>query len=187
MAKLIDNYLAMHEKSKRFPGYSIGAYVAAIAELVAHHSPATLLDFGCGKGFQYLARRYHERWGGLLPYCYDPGVPQLSELPDRQFGGVICSDVMEHIEEPDIAATLDKLILLTDNGGFVFLGISCRPTRKRLDDGRDVHVTIKPPSWWKDQIRASIARVNAPERRVVAHFDVSGHFDEPETPWDSLA
>jgi hypothetical protein len=49
--------------------------------------PDRLLDYGSGKGYQYLARRYHERWGGLLPHCYDIGVQQLSPSPRASSAG----------------------------------------------------------------------------------------------------
>lgn len=179
-------YGALHQNDKRFPGYSIGAYTAAIRQLVEEHKPERLLDFGSGKGFQYLVRRVHERWGGLLPYCYDVGVRQLAELPDGTFGGVLCTDVLEHIDEPDLPGIIDTIIGKAEPTGFVLLGISCRPTKKTLPDGRDVHLTIKPPSWWvallKDRLLAQLRHC-----RVVAHWDINGHFDEPETPWDSLA
>lgn len=179
-------YGALHQNDKRFPGYSAGAYADAIKELVEEHRPERLLDFGSGKGFQYLARRIHERWGGLLPHCYDVGVRQLSIMPEGQFGGVICTDVLEHIERGDVPDILGKIFSKSQSNGFVILGISCRPTKKTLPDGRDVHVTIEPPSWWKKQIEAvwfAICGVHG-RPHVVAHFDVAGHFDEPEEPWE---
>ena len=145
-------YGLMHESGKRFPGYSLGAYVDSIAALVEEHRPERLLDYGSGKGYQYLARRYHERWGGLLPHCYDIGVQQLSAKPDGQFGGVINTDMLEHIEKPDVPGVLDELIGFVAPGGFLFLGISCRPTRKKLPEGGDVHRTIESPRWWADLI-----------------------------------
>ena len=179
-----EQYRQMPESGKRFPGYSLGAYVDAIAALVAEHRPERMLDYGSGKGFQYLVRRYHERWGGILPYCYDIGIQQLSELPDGPFGGVLCTDVLEHIEEGDLGGVIRELLSLTAGDGFLFLGISCRPTRKTLPSGGDVHRTIRPPSWWKLRL-ANYASLQPHDPRVVAHWDIKGHFDEPDTPWDS--
>lgn len=177
-------YGELHQNEKRFPGYSLTDYVEPIKQLVAEHQPERLLDFGSGKGFQYLVRRHHEAWGGLLPYCYDVGVRQLAELPAGTFGGVICTDVLEHIEERDLPAVLDTILSKCEGQGFLFLAISCRPTKKKLPDGRDVHVTIKPPSWWVGTLKSAWARSTG-WPRIVAHFDVAGHFDEPEHPWDS--
>jgi SAM-dependent methyltransferase len=181
-------YGQMHESGKRFPGYSLGSYVDSIAKLIKEHEPERLLDYGCGKGYQYLARRYHERWPGqLLPYCYDIGVQQLSAKPDGQFGGVINTDMLEHIEKPDLPAILDELIGYVAPKGFLFLGISCRPTRKKLPGGGDVHRTIEPPSWWIGMIRAALAK-SPIYGRVVAEFDRGDppHFPDDETlRWDS--
>lgn len=185
-------YGAMHEKGKYFPGYSIGPYVNAIAALVDQHKPERMADIGSGRGYQYLARRVHERWGGILPHCYDIGVPHLSTKPTGQFGGVLCTDMLEHIDKPDVPAMLDELISYVEPGGFLFLGISCRPTRKKLPDGRDVHLTIEPPAWWIEQIKTAANRVCGEpfdkwDAHIVAHWDIAGHFDCSDDPWDSWA
>lgn len=173
----------MHESGKRFPGYSLGAYVESIAKLVEEHLPETgprrMLDYGSGKGYQYLARRYHERWG-ILPHCYDIGVQQLSAKPEGRFFGVICTDMLEHIEEPDLAPILDELIAYVEPKGFLFLGISCRPTRKKLPGGGDVHRTIKPPKWWIETIERAVGK-RPIYGRVVAEFDRG---DPPHFPND---
>jgi len=151
-------YGKMHDQgSKVFSGYSIKNSVSDIAVLVdlLHTTDDLhrLLDYGSGKGFQYLGMRVHERWGGILPVCYDPGVKQLSERPKGYFSGIICTDVMEHIEEADVPKILDDIFSFVPGPGFVYFYIACRPTkRKRLPDGRDVHVTIKPPVWWAEQV-----------------------------------
>ena len=162
-------YGAMHDgKQKVFSGYSIKPYIPKIASLVYDHLPRRILDYGSGKGYQYLALRVHEQWGGVLPYCYDPGVVQLRERPEGSFAGIICTDVMEHIEETDVDNVLNDIFSFAYPLGFVFFGIACRPAkRKKLPDGRDVHVTIKPPVWWLDKL----SRYNKTGRAIVAEFD----------------
>lgn len=188
-------YGKIHKLAKRFPGYSLGAYLGPIAELVKQHGTTTMLDWACGKARGYADRNYHEAWGGIMPTLYDVGVPEFSKKPQGQFGGVIASDVMEHIAEADVPGVLDELIGYVEPGGWLFLGISCRPANKSFKggalDGQNLHLTVRPPSWWIKQIDASLAKSNmnrvgnAPH--VVAHWDIDAHFDEPETPWDSLA
>lgn len=147
-------YSEMHNNQKVFPGTSIKSYVAEIAQCVGLYRPRNLLDYGSGKGFQYLVSRVHEQWGGLLPHCYDVGVRQLAEKPKGPFDGVICTDVMEHIDEPDVDAILADIFSMVpkrDDGGksFTFFSIACRPAaRKKLPDGRDVHLTVREPEWW---------------------------------------
>lgn len=167
-------YSELHRNEKHYTGYSIGEYLGDIAALVAEHRSTALLDYGCGKGYQYLKRRVHEQWGGVLPHCYDPGVRAISEKPAGRFGGVICTDVLEHIEQTDIPGTLAELISYVAHDGFLFLGIACRPSfHKTLPDGRDVHVTIRHPSWWIDSI------TNALVGRKAIH--VEARFDGGET------
>lgn len=180
-------YGQLHAKGKYFPGFSISPYVPQIVRLVASHQPTSLLDYGSGRGLQYLKRRVHEEWGGLLPHCYDIGVNGLHEKPEGKFGGVICTDVMEHIEERDVSTILSELVAYTEAGGFIFLSISCRPTKKKLPDGRDVHVTIRPPSWWIEKLKAQVtlSEIDGDPVRIWAAFEVSGHFDEPDQIWDS--
>ena len=156
-------YTAMHANEKLFAGNSIKVHVAAIAELVKGTKPRSLLDYGCGKGYQYLAKRVHEAWGGLLPHCYDVGVRQLSVKPEGAFDGVICTDVLEHIDEPDVDGILGDLFAsISDQPGwisFAYLAIACRPSRKKLPDGRSAHLTVREPDWW-DRKLERFARPN---------------------------
>ena len=147
-------YGQMHDaKARDFSGYSIKRYVQEIAALVYDRLPDRMLDYGSGKGYQYLALRVHEKWGGILPVCYDPGVVQLRIKPEGKFNGIICTDVLEHIEEADVDGLLDDLFGFADEHAFVFLSIACRPAkRKKLPDGRNVHVTVKLPEWWDDKL-----------------------------------
>jgi len=148
-----DVYGSMHARNpKWFSGYSIKPYVEQIAGLVRDYGATRLLDYGCGKGYQYLQFRVMDAWGGLVPHCYDPGVRQLQRKPKGQFDGIICTDVMEHIEKADLPGTLAEIFGYASPNAFAFFVVACRPAkRKRLPDGRDVHVTVKPPGWWDQQ------------------------------------
>lgn len=144
-------YKQVHENQKALPGYTCCRYADRIAALVKQFQPETLLDFGCGKGYQYLGRRVHEQWGGLLPHCYDPGVRQLDAKPKGHFDGVICVDVLEHIAEPDLYNTIMDILCYAKE--FVFIAVSCRPSKKNFADGSNFHKTIKPPEWWEPRIK----------------------------------
>lgn len=156
-------YRPLHEAAggKFFGGKIRG--VEIVIDLVARTAPRSLLDYGCGKGRQYSERQIHERWGGLLPHCYDVGVPELAARPEGKFDGVICSDVMEHIAPEDVDAVLADIFGFVSRRrapaqSFVYFRISCVPSKgKRLADGRDVHLTIAAPEWWEAKL--------APHRR----------------------
>lgn len=161
-------YSRMHEATpKDWAGYTCCGHVDKIAPLVKKHAARTMLDYGCGKGYQYLGRRIHEQWGGILPTCYDPGVRQLNAKPEGTFDGVMCCDVLEHIEERDVDGILADIFGYADK--FVFLSIACVPAKVRalLPDGRNVHVTVKPPEWWLEKI----AKANKKNVDVGTSFD----------------
>lgn len=203
MADQIDyaeEYRRLHAEGKYFPGTTLMRYRKPIAKLVEQHDAlGRLLDYGCGRGLQYLGERVHERWtsGGetaSLPQCYDIGIPALATKPEGVFEGVICVDVLEHIPPADVQTVLQELFAYTESGiGFLFLAIACRPAKKSFSNGENLHLTIQPPSWWRDQIRFAAGRAKRPPNdeaedqtvHVVAHFDVSDHFDEPEEPFEA--
>lgn len=137
---------------KRFLGFTTKLYVEPIKRLIEETGATSLLDYGSGKGAQYLGgRRVHERWGGLLPWCYDPGVIGLSEKPQRRFDGVICCDVLEHVPEDLLPQVVAEIFGYADK--FVMLGIATVPSHKTLADGTGAHVTVKPPAWWMNMIK----------------------------------
>lgn len=177
-------YGEIHKNRKRFPGHSLRPYVNRIAQLVERHQPERLLDFGAGKGRQYTEDRAHEKWGGLMPVLYDVGLPEFAQRPEGRFGGVICTDVLEHIERDDLQAILDDLISYTDEGGFLFLVIACRPANKKLPDGRNMHVTIEPPSWWVDLILDRLNESGRIDFNLQIEFDLGDppHFPNDDAP-----
>lgn len=149
-------YGAEHARAGAYPGYSLKHYTQRISGLVALHKPRTLLDYGCGKGYQYLVKRLHEKWGGLLPHCYDVGIGAFAKKPEEKFDGVICTDVLEHIHEDDLSEILEDIFSYVRPGGFVFLGISTRSASKKFKYGdmksQNVHLTVKTAPWWLETV-----------------------------------
>jgi cyclopropane fatty-acyl-phospholipid synthase-like methyltransferase len=123
-----------------------------VAELVRQTSAKTLLDYGSGKGYQYLRDRVHDVWGGILPTCYDVGVFQLKHRPKGVFDGIICTDVMEHIHRDDIDTVLSDIFSFVSPGGFVYFNIFCNPAAKTFRDGTNVHLTVEMPKWWEKRL-----------------------------------
>lgn len=149
--ELLAMYRQMHAKG-HFQGYTVMAYGSEIRELVKKHEVTSILDYGCGKGHQYLAMRAHHAWG-ILPHVYDPAVPGLDHLPSGTYGGVISIDVAEHIPEDGINSYLAELFEKAEK--FVFLTACTRPAKKKLPDGRNCHITIKPEHWWQAKVDAA--------------------------------
>lgn len=119
-----------------------------------------ILDYGSGKGHQYLINRIHEDWGVKVPHCYDIGISGLDSKPKGLFDGVLCNDVLEHIHESDLDAVLDDIFgyLYPDRRCFAFLGIDTKPARKKFRhtdteyDGEQLHLTLHPAAWWDEKL-----------------------------------
>ena len=120
--------------------------------LVRGTKSITLLDFGGGKGHQYSRDNMNHRFGiAILDIdIYDIGIPKYSKIPNKVYDGVISIDVLEHIHEKDLDESLTLLFSKAKN--FVYIAVSCDPAKTVLPNGLNAHVTIRPPSWWKEKI-----------------------------------
>ncbi len=141
-ANLMNQYRILHAEGE-FKGHALQEFIPCIQELIVEWNAQSMLDFGSGKGL------LHPDWGIPLR-LYDPAVPGIETKPTGRFDLVICTDVLEHIEEPDIPDVLDDIFGYAERG--VFLTICLRESVKLLPDGRNRHVTVKPKDWWLNKI-----------------------------------
>jgi hypothetical protein len=123
---------------------------------VKERGAQTLLDYGCGKGHQYILKGWHECWG-IMPALYDPGVPDFNVLLPGPFDGVICTDVLEHVPENELPSVVADLVRLSRL--WCFVSVCCRPAKgnKKLPRGGNVHVTIRPEEWWCEMLEREFA------------------------------
>jgi len=175
--KLIEQYQMMHTQGeihlgippdKTFPGQSLPPQAPNIKRLIKATGAQTILDYGCGKGRQYFPHRIRDAeegteypdirsfWGVRDIRCYDPGYTPYTELPTGTFDGVICTDVLEHCPEEDMAWIVGELFQYATK--FVYANVACFPARKRLPSGGNAHCTIKSVRWWEDVILPIAAR-----------------------------
>lgn len=109
----------------------------------------TVLDFGAGQKTLEDYVKQHPVYERLKWTNYDPGIPRLRREPIGKFHLVVSSDVLEHIE-PDqiqnVLAWLDNRTKL-----YQYHLISCSTGGGRLPDGRDSHLLVESPEWWKDK------------------------------------
>lgn len=137
----------MHQKRPSFGNRS--GLAPEIAECIEQYGVTSILDFGCGKGFvpDIIRQRYPdiEAWG------YDPGQPEWSVMP-QSVDMIYSSDVLEHVEPCEIDATLRDLASRCRKVQWHL--IACHPAKKGLPDGRNAHLIVEPPAWWREKIRA---------------------------------
>lgn len=127
----------------------------AILKIVnGRHKPITILDYGCGKGVlgEYIVKNCSRE---LSWTNYDPGMPEYDTLPKGTFDLVITTDVLEHIEEESLPIVLKQLAERT--GKLLYNDIACYLTGSIFMEGpykgRDMHLTVEPPTWWREQLR----------------------------------
>ena len=159
---ILEQYRYLHEQG-RFPGYSLREHLPEIRRNVQAADAKTLLDYGCGKASCWL-KEGADKLIGIMPTLYDPGVRGIDKKPVGKFDGVICTDVLEHCEDPE--AVIADLVGYAEK--FLFIAVSCLPSgpRKKLPDGRPLHICLHPPAWWRERIKADIP--------VILRFDVPG-------------
>ncbi len=80
---------------------------------------------------------------------YDPGIIGKDALP-KPADLVIATDVLEHIEPELLGNVLEHIRSLARLG--VFLNIATSPAREILPDGRNAHLIIRPPAWWREEL-----------------------------------
>ena len=165
--ELVALYHRMHAEGERslgippestFHGMSLAAQASRIRSLIRRTGAQSILDYGSGKGQQYVAgyvdipgygvkSNVQDYWDVDYVYCYDPGYPPYSKLPEGHFDGVIATDVLEHCPEEDLAWIVTEMFSFAEK--FVFASIACFPARKRLPNGENAHCTVMPKQWWQ--------------------------------------
>lgn len=151
-ADVIEQYQVMHKSEKYFRGLCTVKHKDVICSMIDTHNATNLLDYGSGKGKQYEFPYSLQNYWGVAVHCYDPGVPEFLNIPIEKYDGVICCDVMEHVPETEVRATLQRIFGYARR--FVFLSIATVPATKSLPDGRNCHLTVRPRKWWEAQIAA---------------------------------
>lgn len=152
--KYKDQYKLMHGK-RLFSGNSLKEdYIPLIKTLVNKTNSKTALDFGCGKARMYKGDSPINVAFGIASEnmkFYDIGVEEYETLPEGEFDGIICTDVLEHVPEILLDDTLGTIF--NKSKKFVFFTISCGLAAKTLPNGENAHVTVKDPSWWNQKLK----------------------------------
>lgn len=166
---------------RTFAGGSLLRHVEAIKSLIDATEARTLLDYGAGKGQQYLWRDVELPDGGRIEGLaahwdvaeiakYDPGYEPLAQLPRGKFDGVICTDVLEHCPEDDVPWIVEEMFGFARR--FVFANIASFPAIKTLPNGENAHCTIRSPDWWQGLLHAIAHRHPSVRYRVLVDTKV---------------
>ena len=140
-----DQLHRMHNAGKFNNG--VKAY-RVVKDFIEQHNPVSVLDFGCGQGG--LIATINQLHPGIELTGYDPGNPEFASLPDRTFDAVVSTDALEHVEPTYLDETLRMLGGKMNRCGF--FRIACYPAKKTLPDGRNAHLIVELPEWWRMKI-----------------------------------
>lgn len=130
-------------ENKSWAGLDTVKYQKQIKDLVTRYNAKTILDYGCGKGEQYRQALPYEsednlqtldQWLGVTVYCYDPCVPEYSQLPPEgtKFDGVICSQVLGTIPDADLAWVAKTMESYAKDFCFISLNYQRPPKGKKI-------------------------------------------------------
>lgn len=117
-------------------------HVAAVRAFANFVEPATILDYGCGRGT--LAPAMPER----RVQMYDPGIPGREGAP-KPVDMIVCTDVLEHVEPDRLDNVLAHISVLAAKAAYVV--IATRPANATLPDGRNAHLVLRPFAWWAER------------------------------------
>lgn len=128
------------------------SWAPIIAPILNHFNEGfTILDYGCGRGTFKPAMEVLRPDSIITEY--DPGVAGKDILSWTPVDYIVCTDVMEHVEQQFVPKTLSTLNFLAVHG--IFFNIDVALSKSFLPDGRNTHITIKPTTWWKEQLNGN--------------------------------
>ena len=150
--RLAKEYVWVHENSTTMSGRTTIKNKDKIKEVIDRVNPVNVLDFGCGKGWQYTRQNVHEDWGIPKPTLYDPYVAKYNKIASysaKYFDLVLCVDVMEHILPEEVDSVLHSVFFL---GNSVYFHIDTKPAIKKFSDGTNFHVSLHNEEWWTNKL-----------------------------------
>jgi hypothetical protein len=122
----------------------------------------TLIDFGFGRGsaMDFFEGRGVEVAGvEISSYAiseqlrrgrkvYHSGLDNLAMLEDDQYNIGFCSDVIEHVPEDLVVPSLDEMTRVCLD--YLLLSVCPTPSHHLSLDGENLHLTVRPESWWEE-------------------------------------
>jgi len=131
----------LHRDNLHF-GVGGGKHAPTVLNLATALKTTSILDYGCGKG--YLAK--------ALPFPiweYDPAIPGKDAAP-RPADIVICTDVLEHVEDGKVQYVLGDIRRCLQRTGYFVIHLG--PAGKTYADGRNTHLTQRGQTWWEGKL-----------------------------------
>lgn len=155
-----------HRKSYGF-GNSAIRFIKDILRFLNEFQCRSMLDYGCGK--ESLIRGMKQHFPiqyNRIKYCgYDPCISSRNKKPLESFDCVVCTDVLEHVEPEYLDVVLQEIRDKAEKA--VYLNVAIRPSTDILPDGRNAHLIVQPPEWWKNKYEHIFKDFSIEERKVL--------------------
>lgn len=150
MPLITDYYKEQNAKLHRITRWGESGQKSAeiVKAAIEKNDIKTMLDYGCGRGT--LKTKLEELGVNISIAEYDPAIPGKDLLP-WPAELVTCTDVLEHVEPECITEVLKHLYGLTEY--LTYFIISCKLASRKLPDGRNAHILVKPPEWWLQKLQ----------------------------------
>lgn len=120
-----------------------------------------ILDYGCGQGM--LKLEFEKRKVSIEVKEYDPAIRGKDAVPKNQSDLIVCTDVMEHVEQKKVLGVLANIYDISRLGAF--FNISCKLAKATLPNGQNAHATVNPPEWWIETIRKFPWKIHHTEQK----------------------
>lgn len=148
----LDEARKLHRKRKFWSGKKVLNKARMFREIIDKHDCRSVLDYGCGKGHQYIMNvpdtdQTFDQFLGVPITRFDPAVSHFSTKPEGTFDLVICCDVVEHVHEEGHEWLVEDLYGYADKVLYVNAGL--RPSKKVLLTGENAHVAQKDAAYWE--------------------------------------
>jgi 2-polyprenyl-3-methyl-5-hydroxy-6-metoxy-1,4-benzoquinol methylase len=148
----------------------------AVVEQVLKLGGGTMLDVGCGMGLLVhllrgrgidargldVARCAVDEGNRRAPGCFELGSILDIPHPDDSFDTVVCTDVLEHLVEPDVPRALSELYRVTRRSLFATIAT-------RLDRDGIWHLTVKDRQWWEKRLLEAGFRKHPATQQVLGY------------------
>lgn len=126
--------------NKSWDGKDTFSYHRQIRDVVKFYDCKTVLDYGCGKGNQWIEtvpfwpevepKSFKQYLGIDSVYQYDPCVEQFEQAPPNvKFDLVICNQVLPYIPDQDLVWL--KQTLMQHTGKVCFIGMHSQPPQSQ--------------------------------------------------------
>jgi cyclopropane fatty-acyl-phospholipid synthase-like methyltransferase len=141
-----DYYKKQLKELHKKEGWGKTGYIPQkVLELLSNKNIKSVLDFGCGKG--NVTRLLKENFPNVNVIGWDPAFSE-EPLP-TQVDLIMSIDVLEHIEPIKLDETLKDL---QTRSKLHYHAIANHKATTNLPDGRNAHLIVETPCWWKDKL-----------------------------------